>query len=494
MGELRFRIPPDCPPSLVRDLQRSCVAGGYDAMPGTSRVTITGDVLTIQRESSESGSLVAPFDLPGVGCFLGTTGTLVERDQPYDLLVELARGKVNRLRNQAADWSHGGMAFSPELAEALHSAGLAFARVAAHDGDRAEVARSALMAASRASDMLVDSYSAQLLKIRHARQGPLDASVGVRINGGIPPAAERPLLESVTSVVLPMTWRTVEPAEANYQWEIVDQSLAWAEKNQLGVAAGPLIDMSPGGLPDWLWLWEGDLQSIASFCCDYVETTVGRYRNRVRRWHLASAMNLVGVLRLGEEELLWLTARLAEAAWQVDPAAELVLGVAQPWGEYLARREHNYSPFIFVDTLIRAGLKLTGLELEMLYRCDPRGSFARDLLDASRILDLYSLLGVPLQALLSCPAAESADPLADPQQSVGSSGYWRGPATAENQASWAAAFGRLAISKPYVKSIVWSHLSDAEAHMAPNAGLFDAAGRVRPALAEWRRIREEHLR
>ena len=128
--------------------------------------------------------------------------------------------------------------------------------------------------------------------------------------------------------------------------------LAWAAAKNLRITAGPLIDFSHAGLPDWLWLWEGDLPSLSSFMCDYVETAVGRYHKVVRRWHLTAASNVTDVLKLSEDDLLWLTARLAEAAWQIDPELELVIGVSQPWGEYMAGAEHTYSPFVFADTLI----------------------------------------------------------------------------------------------------------------------------------------------
>ena len=83
------------------------------------------------------------------------------------------------------------------------------------------------------------------------------------------------------------------------------------------VTAGPLLDFSPGRLPDWLWLWERDLHSLASFMCDYVETVVRRYQGRIKCWQLTGATNYSSVLSLGEDELLWLNVRLAEAARQV---------------------------------------------------------------------------------------------------------------------------------------------------------------------------------
>ena len=69
-----------------------------------------------------------------------------------------------------------------------------------------------------------------------------------------------------------------------------------------------------------------------------------------------------GILSLGEDELLWLTVRLVEAARQVDPGLELIVGIAQPWGEYMALEDRIHSPFIFADTLIRAGLNLAAFK------------------------------------------------------------------------------------------------------------------------------------
>ncbi len=98
------------------------------------------------------------------------------------------------------------------------------------------------------------------------------------------------------------------------------------------MTAGPLIDFSPTTLPEWLWLWERDLSSIASFMADYIQTAVKRYCGRIRSWQLTAASNSAALLGLGEDEMLWLTVRMVEAARQVDPKLEIIIGIAQPWG------------------------------------------------------------------------------------------------------------------------------------------------------------------
>ncbi|HEY1379372.1 MAG TPA: endo-1,4-beta-xylanase [Gemmataceae bacterium] len=477
------------------DLDRACVAGGYDNMPAPTQVVRDPGAIRLVRDVDESGYLVVPWDVNGVGRFMGSSATLIERPDPYSLGVELARGKLNQLRGQVADWRAVGLQVPAELDEQIRAASLRFGRAAtappspAADAD----ALAALELAYKAANDLVRVYTDQMFQARHQRQPKLDTLLGVRLNGPVPPAAADPVAAAFNGVSLPMTWKAVEPTESQYKWEAVDAQLAWAAGKNLRITAGPLVDFSHAGLPDWLWLWEGDLPSLSSFMCDYVETAVGRYHRHVRRWHLTAASNVTSVLKLTEDDLLWLTARLAEAAWQIDPELELVIGVAQPWGEYMARAEHTYSPFVFADTLIRAGLKLAALDIEWVMGVTPRGSYCRDLLDASRVLDLYALLGTPLQVSLAYPSSKGPDALADSHLSVGA-GHWQGGFAPEAQADWAAEFTALAACKPFVRSAYWCHLSDAEAHQFPHCGLLDAAAKPKPALDRLRDLRDEHLR
>jgi len=233
---------------------------------------------------------------------------------------------------------------------------------------------------------------------------------------------------------------------------------------------------------------------MASFMCKFVEAAVRRYRGQIRRWQLSAGSNCANVLGLGEEELLGLTYRLADTARQVDPSLEPVIGIAQPWGEYMAAQEWTHSPFIFADTLIRSGINnLAALDLEIVMGVQPRGSYCRDVLEISRLLDLYALLGVPLRVTLGYPAGESTDPSADPELRI-DAGRWRDGFTPETQADWASAFGALTLCKPFVQAVQWCHLADAHSHQFPHAGLLDAQDQPRPAFERLLRLREEHLR
>ncbi len=321
--------------------------------------------------------------------------------------------------------------------------------------------------------------------LRNKQQQRIDSLLACRLNEVPPVPLDGLFKHSFNTVCLPLSWRLCEPIESNYNWEATDRVLDWAQEQQLHVTAGPLIDFSKAGVPDWLRAWDGDLPSLASFMCDYLETAIARYRNRIRRWLITAGSNCSLSLGLSEDDLIRLTARLAEAAWGIDPNLEVVIGLAQPWGDYLTGEYFNYSPFSFADTLLRAGLPLAGFELEWHMGTSPRGSFCRDPLDASRQLDMFAMLGCPLQVALSYPSSSEPDALADPTLTVGSAGWWHGINPAA-QADWAETYSSVALAKSFVNGVYWEHFRDNIAHRFPNAGLIGPHGGIKPALEKLR--------
>jgi hypothetical protein len=159
----------------------------------------------------------------------------------------------------------------------------------------------------------------------------------------------------------------------------------------------------------------------------------------------------------------------------------------------MALTDRTHSPFIFADTLIRSGINLAALDVEVVMGVSPRGSYCRDLLETSRLLDLYAILGVPLSVTLGYPSADQPDPVADSELSV-DAGRWGDGFSNDAQARWADAFAALAVCKPFVQSVQWTHFNDAESHQFPHCGLVDAEGNSKPALDHLRLLREKHLR
>jgi hypothetical protein len=495
MGTMLFQLPPNLPEEDVAELECASVAGGQDCMPYPTQTLFEDGQLLVHRRVEESGCLQAPWNIPGAGRLMTSSATLMERLSPYYLNIELARGKINQLRCQTADWLMGGLMLSDSLAERIRQSARMFVKAVARlpAADAAQEADLALAHGYASAEQLVQAYIQQVFQVRHQRQPKLDTWLSCGLREPPEEALTEEFTRAFNAVQLAVPWRCVEPREHEQCWDATDALVDWAARHNLHLIGGPLVDFSGRDLPDWLWEKDRDLLSLSGFLTDYAADVVRRYHTRIRTWQISAATNWAGVLAMGDEELLWLTVRLIDAVKKIDPGLEVIVGVAQPWGDYLAQQERTQSPFVFADTLLRTGVKLGGLDLEILMGVTPRGSYCRDTLDASRILDLYALLGVPLQVTLAYPSAASSDVQADPDQRL-QAGHWRGGYTPEAQADWAEAFANVALCKPYVRTLRWMHFRDAVPHACPHGGLVDVAGRPKPGLATLQRLRAEHLK
>jgi hypothetical protein len=495
-GLLRFLLPASAGVTESR-AQRAYLAGP-DQVPWPCRIRLDDGQLVVERQVSDSGKFHIPWPVEGHGEVVLSTATLMECDRPYHLPVELARGKVNQVRNQIAEWQSIGLLVPDKVDAVLKRAlgHLALAVTTQHDPQvAAEHAERAIVAAVDAADLLVACYCEQALASRHRGTARLRTLLGAPLGAGLldPPAAAA-FLKAFNSAIVPMAWRQVEAAEGHRQWEISDRQIEWCEAQGLKVVSGPLVQLDRLALPDWLCLWEGDFRSIHSFVSDYVQAAVTRYRGRVHVWQCAARMNVPDALSLTEEQRLQLTVRAIEAARQADPTTPLSVSFDQPWAEYMSKSAPDLSPLHFADALVRAGLELgaVGLEINMGYQ--PGGSYLRDRLECSRLLDLWSYLGLPLHLLLLVPGGQAAaatgaaSPSRPAPAEAGLSGGW----TADSQAAWIKHYLPMMVAKPAVQAIFWNQFED-EASEFPHAGLFDRRAGPKPALAALAVLRKKHL-
>ena len=485
MGVMRFLVRPV---EMLGDWpeKHRAYMSGMDQFVWPTRVETEGEYLLLKRNSSDSAKLNLPWTIPGFGEQVVTTSSLPEREQPYLLPLELARGKIVQVRNQAAAWQQLGMLLTSDYTEAMRVAFRLFAQAASSQSqvdESARLALEALTAAFRASERLSRDYTSQRLENRHRQYPQLPTALGCHLGSQMLPEASRaPYLEAFNAAAVPVEWRIIEPIEGSYHWDAYDEQVQWATQQGLLVRGGPLLDFSPDGLPSWLWQWENDYWNLESFVCDFVETAVTRYLGRIRAWEIAARANTGGMLALSEEQRLQLVAKAIDTARRVDPEAQFLLRIDQPWGEYQARGQHRLSPLQFADTLVRAGLPISAINLEIAVGYSPRGSLPRDLLDCSRLIDQWSLLGTPLAVTLACPSSDLPDSNIETDLEVDHGPrhtHW----TEQLQAEWVNTLLPLCLAKPAVAAVYWCHLEDAQPHRFPHAGLISSEGHRKPAHA-----------
>ncbi|MBX9622204.1 MAG: endo-1,4-beta-xylanase [Gemmataceae bacterium] len=497
MGSLSFLLPSPPPAGAGPLLRRACLsAGGYDPSPVPTKLDLRPDRLVASRGTTDSGFLALPWPVGLAGVRVAATTTLRERDEPYDLMVELARGKLNQVRNQTADWREVGLLTPPdydhELAEVTRLFGGAV--LGGRSAESEAAAAGVLDRSFRLADRLARLYAGQMFATRVAEGGPLPTDLAARHYTPPEGAAAGEYRRACTAARVGPRWRDVEPAESRYNWATADAAVGAARLAGQPVTFGPVLDLGPGAVPDWVAEWAGDLPTLAAFMCDYLETVVGRYKRDVRRWVVCGGFNHADGLGLRDDDRLRLAARLVEAALQLDPDLDVVVGVAQPWGDYLAGDDQSIPPGVFAEDLVRTGLKVSAVEVEVRAGTRPRAGLPRDLLDTSRLLDAYARLGLPVEVLLSHPAGAGPDPAAaDHGEGVWADGWPLGVSPAD-QAEWGAGVAALALCKPAVRAVTWDHWADADPHLTPHGGLLDPAGRPRPLLAALQTLRANYLR
>ena len=305
MGVMKFRLPSNEPALQVADFRKAYVTG-LDRTPSRIGVELRNGLMTCARDTMESGRLFVPWPVPGYGMPIIGTATLAERPVPYVLAVELARGKLNDVRNQLADWTLMGLRPTVELDQALGDAQHAFIR-AATSTDRPDVslaaAQASLQAATRAGDLLMDAYTSQILQSRLLASSRLPTRLGCMLD--VPPQKLPSSVDWPTTFNtchIGVTWKQIAPTEGRYSWEVFDALLAWGKGLGMAIEAGPIVDFRQGALPDWIWLWQGDGETISGLVAEFVRQAVARYKGKIPLWHLVHRMASGEILGLSEED------------------------------------------------------------------------------------------------------------------------------------------------------------------------------------------------
>jgi hypothetical protein len=489
MGQLRF-VTPDrqrLPPGAVEQAYLT----GMEAVPFPSRNFWDGEQLVVERTVRESGNFHILWNVPQRGPLLLSTASLMERQRAYLLPVELARGTLNRLRNQQAMWEAMGLSRPADYFRLDRAAMSHLAKAATQQANplaAAAEAENSLAASLAALDLLGSAYIEQVLSLRHQQMPQLSALLGCALpSQNLTETGGKIFQNAFNCAAVGFNWREIEATSGELQWANVDRQFQWLQDRPLKVCAGPLLRLNRLALPDWIYLWEDDFEAVQGHIYQYVNAAVERYRGQVQVWHCAAGLNLPGELSLSEEQKLRLAVLAIDAVRRGDPRTPVVISFDQPWGEYLQREELDLPPYHFADALVRADLGVSGIALELNLNYSPGGTLPRDLLELSRLVERWSTLGVPLLALLTAPSTSGVDPFARAKTNV---------LSAPTPAAAALALKpqlEMLMAKQAIHGVIWNQFADREPHTWPHSGLFDAAGQAKPLLSVLSDLRKEHL-
>lgn len=494
MGLTRFLL--TSPESFSSDRLARVYFSGPDGVPIPCRASVHGNLLEIDRDVSDSGNYHIPWAVAGYGELVLSTASLRERETPYLLALELARGTLSQLRNQAAEWLEIGLMLPPGFNDSLRAVTDVFAKAATSQDVPAEseqFADETIRLTMPLGDKLAAAFIEQATSVRKRQTGSLPTWLGAALDQSMLDNVHgRKFLATFNAVSIALNWRHVEPTEGSYQWKVYDQQLEWCRNHMLQVAGGPLMRLDASGCPDWLCLWEGDFDNLVTLVTDYVETAVERYRGRIELWNCAARFATGDGLSLSEEDNLQLAVRAIEVVRRLDPETPAMLTFDQPWAEFMQQAHRELSPLHTADALLRSDLGLAAIGLELNIGFQPHGSGPRGILALNRLLDWWSTFGLPIFVFLSVPSASGPDDKA--QAKIATVGQTEADDwTPERQSEYAGGMVALLLAKPAVRGVFWNQWRDDEPHVFPHAGLWNARDQEKPLLGQLKRLRKSLL-
>lgn len=471
MGEFSFRVPVDW--NLDPYHANAIHVVGLDGVPWPCRINLSDDphspgrrkLLQVSRNRDESGRLYILFPLRDRGEMLICTGTLPVREQPYDLLTELARGTLNRLRNQISIWGEGGL----EIADSIHylvgsaTTLLSESILCEQWQQRDEAAVQAIEKAMDAVFELSVAFGEQITQFRREHEEMSQFWLATVAGNG----------EQFSSAVASDAFDLFELDLARPD---VSDCLAGELRKRLIV--GPWLDASIGGmskslmdLPDYIarkdyWISESRRQ------LDSLPATTSLL-------HVASGLNGLGHRYLSYPQQLQMTVDLLRAVEEARVELPTLVSFDFPWAERLAGAVGGVHPLQIADSLLRQGLPISFLGLDINLDFWPNGCVVRDPLQWIDLVDVWAQLGLPLILCFRVPSGAKVHDV--PERVEGQQvNRPRSNLQDEQRIQFLNTVLPMMVARPTVHGLIWRQWQDKDDRRYPGGGFCDDRGNHKP--------------
>ncbi|MGV6814746.1 MAG: endo-1,4-beta-xylanase [Phycisphaerales bacterium] len=515
---------------------------GPDSVPIAGEVVLDHGMIRCEKGTREAAALAIQVELgqarlaqldidPTIETQLGIklrplgvwtlqTCLLPDRDRPYTLSIELARHRLMLFLTKLEDWQAFDIPIDDPIMLLFNRAREVFMRalVASRaQGQTIEQASGlgflALWMALEATERLALKQSKNDFSSRTSGSMYVALSEDTEITKRSKPILHpsrggvvlptRPALGSVVSpsmlndqtkaaakaacdfITLPMRWIELEPLEGEYAYGPTDRWIEWAIRTaKMPVVAGPVIDFRPQSVPEWLYIWENDYDTLRELVYEHLKAVVTRYRRTVSRWTVCSGLHCGEHFKLDFQQMIDLTRICVLVVRKLHPRAKVQVEIVEPWGEYHTRDRRSLPPVLYAEMLTQSGIPIDSFSLRVQMWSYEPGLGTRDLMAFSAMLDQYAMLDRPLAiSALGSPSGPLKPTNAD--QLYPDPGYWRQRWTDAGQAKWMEAFGAVALAKPFVESVCWHELADPSGVTEMRTGgLLDRRGNQRPVFEQ----------
>lgn len=416
----------------------------------------------------------------------GRSGTLAlrtcllpQRDEPYILSVELARHRIAMFLSKAEEWQMIDLDDEHPALTRWEEARRLFTRAMVEPdpvaADRA--GRRSLSLAIAATEQLAVAHAEILLMRRFGDKPAASTALGVHVAPDHAGPALRNLVDKHMRLVsVPLDWKRLSPAEGDWDWDTTDDWVGWCTDHGKRVIGGPLIDLGPEGLPQWVVDSARNYKALRDLIYDHAREVVFRYGDHIGMWSIGTSINTNLSFSLKPHEMVELVRTLSLVVREGRRGRRVVLELDGLWADHVGDRPESVDPLAFIEQLVQAGLRLDAIGLRMQFGDGRFGRSTRDLMAFSRMIDRFFMLEIPL----------IITQLGVPDDNHGAAGgWWREGWTPERQAMWASHATMIAMSKPHVESVIWTDLYEHGETIPEGGALIDVQGQPRPVLGRF---------
>ncbi len=496
MAQIRFEIFKDAK-RLTAFEPVAAMAMGPESVPMPGEVLFKDGYLQLPKSIEQATGVALLWDVGPLGTFHLETTRLPPRDKPYNLNVELARFRLMKIVQKQEDWNLFDFRRAEKFQQTFREAQGMLAEALGKLDDApaaATLADEALAMAVDLSEQLAQFHGELLLNRRKAAGTFTKHPVGCRVDSTVRNDRYRETAATQFDyAVLPIGWKQLQPQEASFETEPVDEWIEYFSRRRLPIIAGPLINLGEGCVPDWMFIWENDFDTLREMAYEYVQKVVHRYRKAVAVWNVCAGVQTNSSFTLSFEQIIELTRLLVSQVKAILPTSRTLITITHPFGETSSRKPTAVAPILYAEMVAQAGINFEAYGLEIEMGVPAPGKFTRDLFQLSGLLDRFSTLGRPVSlTALGVPGRNTPDPGApageklNPQQA----GRWHRPWDPQLQAEWMQAVYEMALSKPFVESIAWANLADIHPSL-PGGGLLDDMLNPKPAFVRLQEMREK---
>ena len=455
--------------ALSYDLDGAYVFGSDGIAIRRVKLTFNDGVIDCKKPNKSTSGLALLWSVEGFGKLLLPTTCLPERQRPYNLNVEITRAKLMQIINKREDWSvFNSPPVLTELSEQAQDLFIKAVQNLSNPAKAAQLADESLRRAMIFSERLSIRQAESFFNAKSSGHGFSRGCLGCqldprRIND---PAYIDGLMELFGLVLVPVRWSDVQIEKGKYEFSLIDECISVLNKKKLAICAGPLICFSPDCLPRWLLSdKKADFEKIRDSAYQFVFQLVSRYSDRIRSWIVISGLNMFNHFGFNFEQVLEITRATNMAIKSISNRVLKIIELSNPWGEYYSQLNNTIPPLVYVDMIMQSGIGFDAFGLQMRFGKNEFGMHVRDMMTISANLDRFALLGkalyitaVEVPSLLDSDKAES-------------SGIWHSKWDEELQGQWMEQFYKIALSKPFIDSVVYSNLVDNKDSIISSSGL-----------------------